>query len=79
MTHNNQRITRILKSLRLLGLEHLNSPFVHFLAHEIFEEGTLPATRNSCLHFWIPVLSPSEQARVNEYIRRTQTPERDQC
>jgi len=39
--HNYLRITRILKCLGEMQLEHLKAPFVQFFLHEIISEQTL--------------------------------------
>ena len=64
--HNYLRITRILKSLGLLGLEHLKLPWLQFLVQEIFVHGQLPRAADSCRHYWVsehPHCMPS-QARM---------------
>lgn len=54
--HNNLRITRILKCLGEMGLEHYKK---HFLAHvfrEIYEHGNLVKCRESAMDYWAPTL-----------------------
>jgi len=75
--HNNLRITRIIRSLSLLGCERLAPPFVEFLATEIFQHNTLPSCRNSCLSYWISALHEEHQARVQLYVDGLRAPEDD--
>jgi len=53
--HNKLRITRILISLSLLGLEHFVQPFIDFLKHEIFVTRQLACCEQSYLQHWLPV------------------------
>ncbi|CAG0908675.1 unnamed protein product, partial [Cyprideis torosa] len=69
--HNLLRISRVLKSLGELGLEHLKAPLVEFLLYEVMDEnGFLRDDKTSlqCLHdFWIPLLRNKPQ---RESIRK---------
>ena len=68
--HNSLRITRILKSLGELGLEHYKKPFVMHVLREIYEHGELVRTKSSCAHYWAAVLrSDDELEEVQNYIR----------
>lgn len=62
--HNYLRVTRILKSLGIVGLEHLKEQFVRFMVHEVFEHHMLPNTEQSLVRFWIPT------CRRLEYVRQ---------
>eukprot|EP01063_Lacrimia_lanifica_P021996 TRINITY_DN29704_c0_g1_i1.p2 TRINITY_DN29704_c0_g1~~TRINITY_DN29704_c0_g1_i1.p2 ORF type:complete len:250 (+),score=87.53 TRINITY_DN29704_c0_g1_i1:124-873(+) len=50
--HNYLRITRILKALGEVGLEHYKLPFMLHVLDEIFAEGHLTNTEDSCLKYW---------------------------
>ncbi|XP_027032176.2 opioid growth factor receptor-like protein 1 isoform X2 [Tachysurus fulvidraco] len=52
-THNNLRITRILKCLGLLGFSHYQAPLVHFFLKETLEHDTLPRVKQSALDYFI--------------------------
>ena len=54
--HNNLRITRILKCLVLLGLQHLVKPLLDFLKKEIFDSKLLACCKRSYQEYWLPVL-----------------------
>ncbi|KAK2489844.1 hypothetical protein MC885_012236 [Smutsia gigantea] len=51
--HNNLRITRILKSLGELGLEHFQVPLVHFFLEETLVRQELPGVRQSALDYFV--------------------------
>merc|ERR1719230_2288362 len=50
--HNNLRITRILKCLGEMGLEHMKRPFVEHVLREVYVHGELVPCRISCLDYW---------------------------
>ncbi|XP_075384457.1 opioid growth factor receptor [Tenrec ecaudatus] len=52
-SHNNLRITRILKSLGELGLEHYQAPLVRFFLEETLLRRQLPAVRQSALDYFV--------------------------
>ncbi|CAO2577325.1 Opioid growth factor receptor [Lemmus lemmus] len=52
-SHNNLRITRILKSLGELGLEHYQAPLVHFFLEETLVQNRLPSVRQSALDYFL--------------------------
>lgn len=60
-SHNYLRLTRILKSLGELGLEHLKPPLVDHLLHEALETRALSRTRRSAEDYWLPVLRSDEE------------------
>uniref|UniRef100_A0A1A8G1E7 Opioid growth factor receptor n=1 Tax=Nothobranchius korthausae TaxID=1143690 RepID=A0A1A8G1E7_9TELE len=51
--HNNLRITRILKSLGELGLEHYQAPLVHFFLEETLVKKTLSSVKRSVLDYFL--------------------------
>ncbi|KAL7843579.1 hypothetical protein AOLI_G00250910 [Acnodon oligacanthus] len=64
-THNNLRITRILKCLGILGFEHYQAPLVHFFLTETLVEKKLPGVRQSVLdYFMFSVLNTSERKKL---------------
>ncbi|RXN04239.1 opioid growth factor receptor-like protein [Labeo rohita] len=67
-THNNLRITRILKCLGTLGLEHYQAPLVRFFLHETLENGNLPNVKHSVLdYFMFAVLDKLERRELVKY------------
>ncbi|KAI4891332.1 hypothetical protein NFI96_031736 [Prochilodus magdalenae] len=61
-THNNLRITRILKCLGILGFQHYQAPLVHFFLEETLVNGNLPSLKRSVLDYFIfSVLDRSER------------------
>jgi len=54
--HNYLRITRILKSLGELGLEHFKIHFITLMTKEVFEDRELTSCEESCVNFWVPTL-----------------------
>ena len=53
--HNYLRITRILKCLGEMKLEHLKAPFVRYVLYEIISEQTLYNCLDSCINYWLQV------------------------
>ncbi|CAL8379907.1 unnamed protein product [Boreogadus saida] len=47
-THNNMRLTRILKCLGTLGFRHYQAPLVRFFLEETLVQGNLPRSRRAC-------------------------------
>lgn len=69
--HNFLRITRILKCLGLMGLEHYKLPLLNHLILEIFEEETLVSATRSCLDYWVPTLRlKSDENIIRDVLRR---------
>uniref|UniRef100_A0A8C1YUA0 Opioid growth factor receptor (OGFr) conserved domain-containing protein n=2 Tax=Cyprinus carpio TaxID=7962 RepID=A0A8C1YUA0_CYPCA len=61
-THNNLRITRILKCLGTLGLKHYQAPLVKFFLNETLVRGELQNVKHSVLdYFMFAVLDKSER------------------
>ncbi|KAM4842653.1 opioid growth factor receptor [Thomomys bottae] len=52
-SHNNLRITRILKSLGELGLERYQAPLVRFFLEETLVRNQLPGVRQSALDYFL--------------------------
>ncbi|XP_029467801.1 opioid growth factor receptor isoform X2 [Rhinatrema bivittatum] len=62
-THNNLRITRILKCLGEMGYERYQAPLVRFFLRESLEEGTLPNVKQSALDYFLFTVRNKEQRR----------------
>lgn len=63
-SHNNLRITRILKSLGELGLEHYQAPLVHFFLEETLVRRQLPGVRQSALDYFVFTVRCPRQRRA---------------
>lgn len=67
-THNNLRITRILKCLGTLGYRHYQAPLVHFFLKETLVHRELPQVRDSVLHYFVfAVLDKRERRRLLKF------------
>ncbi|XP_008841470.1 opioid growth factor receptor [Nannospalax galili] len=62
-SHNNLRITRILKSLGELGLEHYQAPLVRFFLEETLVQLELPGVRQSALDYFLFAVRCRRQRR----------------
>uniref|UniRef100_A0A3B4VGL7 Opioid growth factor receptor 2 n=1 Tax=Seriola dumerili TaxID=41447 RepID=A0A3B4VGL7_SERDU len=62
-THNNLRITRILKCLGTLGYPHYQAPLVHFFLEETLVHGELPNVKESVLNFFVFAVLDKKQRR----------------
>ncbi|XP_011847819.1 PREDICTED: opioid growth factor receptor [Mandrillus leucophaeus] len=62
-SHNNLRITRILKSLGELGLEHFQAPLVRFFLEETLVRRELPGVRQSALDYFMFTVRCRNQRR----------------
>ncbi|XP_034495867.1 opioid growth factor receptor [Ailuropoda melanoleuca] len=62
-SHNNLRITRILKSLGELGLEHYQAPLARFFLEETLVRRELPAVRQSALDYFVFTVRCPRQRR----------------
>uniref|UniRef100_A0A3B4XBE9 Opioid growth factor receptor (OGFr) conserved domain-containing protein n=1 Tax=Seriola lalandi dorsalis TaxID=1841481 RepID=A0A3B4XBE9_SERLL len=62
-THNNLRITRILKCLGTLGYPHYQAPLVHFFLEETLVHGELPNVKESVLNFFVFSVLDKKQRR----------------
>ncbi|CAN9512504.1 unnamed protein product [Ophioblennius macclurei] len=67
-THNNLRITRILKCLGTLGYQHYQYPLVHFFLHETLVERKLPNVKESVLNYFVfSVLNKDERRKLIKF------------
>ncbi|XP_026104598.1 opioid growth factor receptor-like [Carassius auratus] len=67
-THNNLRITRILKCLGTLGLEHYQAPLVKFFLYETLVKGQLQNVKQSALdYFMFAVLDKSDRRELVKF------------
>ncbi|KAM7423263.1 hypothetical protein PAMA_011014 [Pampus argenteus] len=67
-THNNLRITRILKCLGTLGYQHYQAPLVRFFLEETLVHGELPKVKDSVLNFFVfAVLDKSERRELIKF------------
>ncbi|XP_004644253.1 opioid growth factor receptor isoform X2 [Octodon degus] len=62
-SHNNLRITRILKSLGELGLEHYQAPLARFFLEETLVRRELPGVRQSALDYFLFAVRCRHQRR----------------
>ncbi|XP_068118776.1 opioid growth factor receptor-like [Hyperolius riggenbachi] len=60
-THNNLRITRILKCLGELGYEHFQAPLVRFFLEETLCNGNLPRVKTSVLDYFMSTVKNKEE------------------
>ncbi|KAM9248643.1 opioid growth factor receptor [Dugong dugon] len=63
-SHNNLRITRILKSLGELGLDHYQAPLARFFLKETLVCRQLPAVRQSALDYFVFAVRCRRQRRA---------------
>ncbi|XP_072522096.1 opioid growth factor receptor-like [Salminus brasiliensis] len=64
-SHNNLRITRILKCLGILGLKHYQAPLVRFFLEQTLVKGELPRVKQSVLdYFMFTVVEKSERKKL---------------
>lgn len=70
-SHNNLRITRMLKFLGEVGLERLKKGFLSHAVHEIYVTKELRRCRASCRDYWAGTLrDDSERAELGEQVAR---------
>lgn len=62
-THNNLRITRILKCLGTLGYRHYQAPLVHFFLEETLVHRQLPHVKDSVLNYFLFAVLDKRQRR----------------
>ncbi|KAM7402673.1 hypothetical protein PAMP_017891 [Pampus punctatissimus] len=62
-THNNLRITRILKCLGTLGYQHYQAPLVHFFLEETLIHRELPKVKDSVLSYFLFAVLDKRQRR----------------
>lgn len=73
--HNYLRITRILKCLGEVGLEHYKLPFLLHVGTEILVHGELTNAKDSLIRYWAPTLRKEEERadmekRIEEAVRK---------
>ncbi|XP_068450646.1 opioid growth factor receptor-like [Clinocottus analis] len=67
-SHNNLRITRILKCLGILGYPHYQAPLVLFFLEETLVHGELPGVKDSVLNYFLfAVLDKRERRRLVKF------------
>uniref|UniRef100_A0A665VIG5 Opioid growth factor receptor-like 2 n=1 Tax=Echeneis naucrates TaxID=173247 RepID=A0A665VIG5_ECHNA len=77
-THNNLRITRILKCLGTLGYPHYQAPLVHFFLKETLVNQELPNVKESVLNYFLfAVLDKKERRKLIRFAYLNYEP-RDQ-
>lgn len=77
-THNNLRITRILKCLGTLGFKHYQEKLVKFFLHETLVEKRLPNIKKSVLdYFMFAVLDKSQRQDLVRFAFRNFRPQKD--
>jgi len=70
-THNNLRMTRILKFLGSVGFEHFKKPLVLHWIEEIFKNHFLLNSASACVEYWIPTLRrESELIEAEQLVLR---------
>ncbi|KAJ0023252.1 hypothetical protein NQD34_003151 [Periophthalmus magnuspinnatus] len=70
-THNNLRITRILKCLGTLGFTHYQAPLVRFFLEETLVNGELQRVKDSVLNYFLFTVRDKKQRRnLLEYAYR---------
>jgi hypothetical protein len=62
--HNYLRITRILKFLGEMDLEHLKLPFLTFFIKEVLVHKHVPNCQESLLYFWVPTLRNDDDLKA---------------
>lgn len=62
-SHNNLRITRILKCLGTLGFRHYQAPLVHFFLEETLVYGNLQAVKESVLNYFLFAVLDKKERR----------------
>ncbi|XP_055773248.1 opioid growth factor receptor-like isoform X2 [Salvelinus fontinalis] len=74
-THNNLRITRILKCLGTLGFPHYQAPLVRFFLEETLVKGNLYNVKESVLNYFIfAVIDKQERRDLVEYAYKHYEP-----
>eukprot|EP00759_Apiculatamorpha_spiralis_P012014 PhF_6_TR19107/c0_g1_i1/m.28113 len=72
--HNYLRITRILKCLGEMGLEHLKKPWLLFFIDEIYANGELSNLKMSLERYWVGTLKDDgERMEVITYLADMKT------
>ena len=73
--HNYLRITRILKCLGEVGLEHYKLPFLLHVGTEILVHNELTNAKDSLIRYWAPTLRKEEERdemekRIDEAVKK---------
>ncbi|XP_059393602.1 opioid growth factor receptor-like isoform X2 [Carassius carassius] len=77
-THNNLRITRILKCLGTLGLKHYQAPLVRFFLNETLVMGELQNVKKSALdYFMFAVLDKSDRRELVKFAYEHFNPQKN--
>ncbi|XP_048406503.1 opioid growth factor receptor-like protein 1 [Stegostoma tigrinum] len=77
-THNNLRITRILKCLGEMGFEHYQPPLVKFFLTQTLVHNQLPNVRESVLDYFLyTIRSKSERRKLIVYAQKHYRPRAD--
>ncbi|KAA0707767.1 Opioid growth factor receptor [Triplophysa tibetana] len=77
-THNNLRITRILKCLGTLGFEHYQEKLVKFFLHETLVLNKLPKVKKSVLDYFVfAVLDKKQRQDLVKYAFKHFQPRKD--
>ncbi|XP_044519810.1 opioid growth factor receptor isoform X1 [Gracilinanus agilis] len=75
-SHNNLRITRILKCLGEMGYEHYQVPLVHFFLEETLIHQYLPSVKQSALdYFMFTVRNKKERRKLVYYAWKNFSPQ----
>ncbi|XP_077109009.1 uncharacterized protein LOC143765824 isoform X1 [Ranitomeya variabilis] len=79
-SHNNMRITRILKCLREMGYSHFQAPLVNFFLQETLWDGHLPNVKQSALDYFMPTVKDTqEHKKLNDFVQETCKPKERQA
>ncbi|XP_072270537.1 opioid growth factor receptor-like isoform X2 [Pyxicephalus adspersus] len=77
-THNNLRITRILKCLGEMGYEKFQAPLVRFFLEEILCNGNLPRVKTSALdYFMFTVKNKKERQKLVHFAYMNYKPQHE--
>ncbi|XP_049327725.1 opioid growth factor receptor-like [Astyanax mexicanus] len=77
-THNNLRITHILKSLGILGFQHYQAPLVKFFLHQTLVKKRLPRVKQSALDYYLfSVVDKKERRKLIKYAFQKFHPRED--
>ncbi|KAM4581982.1 opioid growth factor receptor-like protein 1 [Fundulus diaphanus] len=77
-THNNLRITRILKCLGTLGYPHYQAPLVRFFLEETLVNKELPNVKDSALSYFVfAVLDKRERRKLLQFAYKHYEPKNE--
>ena len=60
-SHNNLRITRILKCLGSCGFERFKAPLIRALMHAVYTERTMPSLRGALEDYWVHTIMDDDE------------------